>query len=71
MQTSRYFIPGSEWLYYKIYCGPKTADTIIENVFLPVSSKLFENSLIKKWFFIRYSDSDLHLRFRILLNDRC
>ena len=25
----RTYIPGDEWLYYKIYCGAKTIDEII------------------------------------------
>ena len=27
----RTFIPGSEWIYYKIYTGIKTADSILKN----------------------------------------
>lgn len=62
--TKRSFIPGDEWLYYKIYCGVKTTDEIITQVVLPVSILLKENTIIDKWFFIRYADPDLHLRVR-------
>ena len=62
--TKRTFIPGDEWLYYKIYCGVKTADEVITQVILPVSISLQEQKIINKWFFIRYSDPDLHLRVR-------
>ena len=27
---SRMFIPGSEWVYFKIYTGTKTADAILK-----------------------------------------
>ncbi len=62
--TKRSYIPGDEWLYYKIYCGVKTTDEIIPQVVLPISILLKENNIIDKWFFIRYADPDLHLRVR-------
>jgi len=65
----RTYIPGDEWLYYKIYCGVKTADEVITQIVLPVSISLQEQNIINKWFFIRYSDPDLHLRVRFHFND--
>ncbi len=62
--TKRCYIPGDEWLYYKIYCGVKTADEILTQVILPVSNLLKKRNIINKWFFIRYADPDLHLRVR-------
>lgn len=58
------YIPGDKWLYYKIYCGVKTSDEVITQIVLPLSLSLKEQGLINKWFFIRYSDPDLHLRIR-------
>lgn len=60
----RTFIIGSEWLFYKIYTGPKTADRILTEVIKPVSEELLKNGLIDSWFFIRYSDPKFHLRVR-------
>ena len=60
----RFFVIGDEWLYYKFYCGPKTADEILIEVIKPVSEKLLKDNIIDKWFFIRYSDPKLHLRVR-------
>jgi thiopeptide-type bacteriocin biosynthesis protein len=60
----RTFITGSEWLYYKIYTGPKTADLILTDVIKPVSEKLIEDGIIDSWFFIRYADPKMHLRVR-------
>ncbi len=60
----RTFIIGDEWLYYKIYCGTKTADLILTEVIKPITEKLLTNNIIDKWFFIRYSDPKLHLRVR-------
>jgi lantibiotic biosynthesis protein len=37
--TKRSFAPGSEWLYYKIYCNPKIAeDILIENIYPLIKS---------------------------------
>ncbi|WP_228408113.1 thiopeptide-type bacteriocin biosynthesis protein [Chryseobacterium sp. HMWF035] len=65
----RKFIPGSEWLYLKIYTGVKTADLILEEAVQPLVEYLQENNYISKWFFIRYNDPKPHLRIRFNLND--
>lgn len=63
----RSFFIGDEWLYYKIYCGPKTADVILTEVINPVVKELTEQNQIEKWFFIRYADPKPHLRVRFKL----
>jgi thiopeptide-type bacteriocin biosynthesis protein len=68
-QTERTFIPGSKWLYIKIYTGTKTADNILIQDISFIIHLLYKKSLIEKWFFIRYSDMDFHLRIRILLKE--
>ncbi|WP_136468901.1 thiopeptide-type bacteriocin biosynthesis protein [Flagellimonas onchidii] len=62
------FIIGSEWIYYKIYTGPKSADNILINTIYPLIESLYKRKVILKWFFIRYSDPDYHIRIRFLLN---
>ena len=69
IDVQRTFAPGDQWLYLKIYTGFKTADQLIKEVVLPVSNQLLNNQVINKWFFIRYSDPELHLRLRLLLTD--
>lgn len=64
----RKFIIGDKWLYYKIYCGPKTADEILTNSINPLQKELKENQIIDKWFFIRYSDPKPHIRLRFHYN---
>ncbi|MFE3872275.1 thiopeptide-type bacteriocin biosynthesis protein [Flavobacterium sp. ZS1P70] len=60
----RDFCIGSEWLYYKIYTGVKTADiTLLEELY-PVIFDLKEEKIINKWFFIRYKDPSEHIRIR-------
>lgn len=60
----RSFIIGGEWLYYKIYTGPKTSDLVLANIIKPVTDALLSNKSIDKWFFIRYNDPKPHIRVR-------
>lgn len=66
--TKRTFVIGDEWLYIKLYCGPKTADELLTQAIKPLTEKLLQEHLIDKWFFIRYSDPKLHLRIRFHFN---
>lgn len=61
---ARNFIVGSEWLYYKIYTGYKTADLVLKEIINPISEQLKQEGIIDKWFFIRYADPKPHLRVR-------
>jgi thiopeptide-type bacteriocin biosynthesis protein len=70
MKVQREFIPGDEWLYFKLYTGVKTADTILLEVIKPISEKFLQARLIDKWFFIRYADPDFHLRVRFCMIDK-
>jgi len=65
----RKFIPGSEWIYIKIYTGVKTADIVLQESILPSVNELLDKNYIKKWFFIRYYDPKSHLRLRFELTD--
>lgn len=67
--AERSFLPGSEWLYYKIYCGTKTADEILLTAVQPLTEALLQSKLIDNWFFIRYNDPEFHLRIRFHLPD--
>jgi len=64
MNPQRTFIPGNEWLYFKVYTGFKTADTILTGTVFPLSQYLLKENLIDRWFFIRYSDPQFHIRVR-------
>jgi thiopeptide-type bacteriocin biosynthesis protein len=63
--VQRTFVIGDKWLYYKIYCGVKTTDTLLLQVIKPLTEQLIEEKIIDKWFFIRYSDPEPHVRFRV------
>lgn len=68
-EIQRNFSIGSEWLYFKLYCGVKVADKILLENIKPLIEKLFQKQLIDQWFFIRYADPDNHLRIRFHLPD--
>ncbi|WP_422860343.1 thiopeptide-type bacteriocin biosynthesis protein [Flagellimonas sp. S174] len=68
-KLKRNFSVGSEWLYYKIYSGPKTSDLVLTEIVKPTVKKLIKKNYIDKWFFIRYSDPHHHLRVRFHCSD--
>lgn len=68
-EVKRTFVPGEEWLYYKLYCGTKTADAILTKCIKPLAEQLILANLIDKWFFIRYTDPKHHLRIRFHLTN--
>jgi thiopeptide-type bacteriocin biosynthesis protein len=60
----RRFVIGSEWLYVKIYCGTSSAEKILKTIIRPLTHELVEEGVIDKWFFLRYSDPEYHIRIR-------
>lgn len=68
-ESKRSFVPGSEWLYYKIYCGVNTAEKILDLYLEPAIREIQQQGLAEKWFFIRYNDPSFHLRLRFLAKD--
>ncbi|MHA7060184.1 thiopeptide-type bacteriocin biosynthesis protein [Aquimarina sp. M1] len=69
MQVKRTFIPGEEWLYYKIYCGARTSDSILINTIYPLMKLLIKKRMIDLWFFIRYHDPDAHIKLRLRITN--
>ncbi|GAB3270809.1 hypothetical protein GCM10027347_41730 [Larkinella harenae] len=67
--VTRKFFAGSEWLYYKIYTGIKTADWLLTEVMRPLTERFKTSGWIDQFFFIRLSDPDHHFRFRFHLTD--
>ena len=65
----RQFIMGSEWLYYKIYLGPKMGDQILTQYLAPLANLCLRKGWIDSWFFIRYQDPRFHIRIRFHLTD--
>lgn len=65
----RVFIPGSEWLYFKIYTGYNSADIMLSDIVYPVITNLIDDNLIDDFFFIRYRDPQFHIRIRLHIKD--
>jgi len=62
--VARIFPPGSEWLFVKIYSGSKILEKILTEVITEFASKLIDENIIDKWFFVRFNDPNCHLRVR-------
>ena len=69
LPLKRTFIVGDEWLYYKFYTGPKTADVILTEMIKPITEEMLSHKVIDHWFFIRYADPHLHTRIRFHVSD--
>jgi thiopeptide-type bacteriocin biosynthesis protein len=67
--NQRIFICGSEWLYFKIYSGPKTIENVLINEIYPLIKQLIKRNIIDKFFFIRYADPNHHIRLRLHLKN--
>ncbi|HWV67734.1 MAG TPA: lantibiotic dehydratase [Chitinophaga sp.] len=63
----RSFAPGSEWMYIKIYCGPKWMDKLLLKILQPLTLELLSSGITDRWFFTRYQDPDHHIRLRFHL----
>jgi len=66
--VQRTFVPGSEWLYFKIYCGAQLSDDILLHVVRPSILSLLKREIISNAFFICYTDPHYHIRFRLHLS---
>ena len=65
--VKRKFLTGSDWLYYKIYTGIKTADSLLADVLYPMAQRFDELGWTDRFFFIRYGDPEGHIRIRFHL----
>lgn len=61
--TPRVRLPGSDWLFVKIYCGAVLQDQLLQLI-APMAQKAIDEGWMKKWFFVRYADPHKHLRLR-------
>ncbi|MGN6396699.1 MAG: thiopeptide-type bacteriocin biosynthesis protein [Mucilaginibacter sp.] len=59
----RKFIPGTEWLYLKLYVPRLSVNRLLLQL-EPLLRKRFPHGKITRWFFIRYEDHAPHIRLR-------
>ncbi len=57
--------PGADWLYFKIYCHPSTQNELLATTLSSIVKNLLKRNIIHEWFFVRYTDPDPHIRFRL------
>ena len=67
---TRSFPPLSEWVYVKFYTGAAAADLLLHERIRLLIAKSHREGLIVRWFFLRYSDPDAHLRLRFQMPSR-
>lgn len=60
----RSFLPGSEWLFVKIYASPSQVDRLLLGRIRPLVASVLASGAADGWFFIRYGDPRWHLRLR-------
>lgn len=60
MKVQRKFLPGSEWLYIKLY----TSEALANEIIIKILGQRQIVSLTNEYFFIRYNDPEFHIRFR-------
>ncbi|AZQ63750.1 hypothetical protein EI427_16415 [Flammeovirga pectinis] len=65
----RDYSPGDKWLYYKIYCNMISFDEVLIDIISPLLTSFIKKGYIKSFFFIKYYDTDYHIRLRLELID--
>jgi len=60
---------GQEWVYLKIYSGPKVLEKILTEEIYSLATACYDDTIIDRFFFIRYYDEDYHLRLRFRIID--
>lgn len=69
MVSKRRFIIGEEWLYLKIFSGPKFLDAFLTADLTEMVIYFYDNKWIDRFFFVRYNDEGHHLRLRFHLTE--
>lgn len=63
-KSQRKYVPGSEWLYLKVY-APRVGVNRLLLRLEPLFKKRYAGQKISQWFFIRYDDHAPHIRIRL------
>jgi len=60
----RRFTPGTGWLYAKLYGSARSTELVLAAELHPLIEKWRTTGSIDRWHFVRYRDTDDHLRVR-------
>ncbi|WP_259068124.1 lantibiotic dehydratase [Mucilaginibacter sp. X4EP1] len=64
-KVKRIYLPGDEWVYFKLYCHPSISNSLLTKNISVIINHLKKQNKLKGWYFIRYADTEHHLRIRI------
>jgi thiopeptide-type bacteriocin biosynthesis protein len=64
------FLPGQEWVYLKIYCNPRIVEKLLISEIPDIINHNQFKEMVDRWFFLRFSNPDFHLRIRFHLRDQ-
>ena len=64
----RSFLPGSDWLYFKVYAHEAVSNKLLTEVIKPFWQLVQKRKWATTMFFIRYQDPDYHLRVRFRID---
>jgi len=56
------FTPGTEWLQLNLHTGSSAADDVLRELVAPQVARALRSGTVDRWFFVRYSEPDWHLR---------
>lgn len=68
MMKCTYLEDDCKWYSFKLYMEKDFMNYFIKNHLHLILENNRQNNFIKKFFFIRYFDTDYHIRFRVLIN---
>ncbi|WP_025689409.1 lantibiotic dehydratase [Paenibacillus zanthoxyli] len=57
-------LPGSDWIFAKLYGGQDRQDEFIVNAIYEFSETMIQKKYANQWFFMRYQDPAPHIRLR-------
>jgi thiopeptide-type bacteriocin biosynthesis protein len=60
----RLYLPGSNWLYAKFYCGAALQEGVITGSLRAFACEALRTGIAEDWFFLRYADPEAHIRVR-------
>ncbi|MGN7765617.1 lantibiotic dehydratase [Paenibacillus sp. 22594] len=65
LHSERSYLPGSKWLYFKLYGNGKRQEELIGRYVMQFMKSVVGQGLAELCYFIRYQDPEHHLRIRI------
>lgn len=63
-KDERVKLPGSNWLFVKLYGGEDRQDEFIAGAVVEFAESALQNELADSWFYMRYKDPAPHIRVR-------